>query len=85
MSNENISIVGAQIRAARGLVNITGDELAKRAGIGLATLWRAEAANEKTPNLTKANLAAIRRALEDAGVEFLPGNGGGAGVRLRKR
>ena len=27
---------------------------------------------------------AIRRALESAGVEFIPENGGGAGVRLRK-
>lgn len=30
------------------------------------------------------NLDAIRRALESAGVEFIPENGGGAGVRLRK-
>ena len=26
----------------------------------------------------------LRRALETAGVEFIPENGGGAGVRLRK-
>jgi hypothetical protein len=30
------------------------------------------------------NLAAIRGALEAAGVEFIPENGGGAGVRLKK-
>ncbi|QTI79024.1 helix-turn-helix domain-containing protein [Roseomonas marmotae] len=30
------------------------------------------------------NLTAIRAALEAAGVEFIPENGGGAGVRLRK-
>jgi transcriptional regulator with XRE-family HTH domain len=29
-------------------------------------------------------LAAIRTALEAAGVEFIPENGGGPGVRLRK-
>jgi hypothetical protein len=28
---------------------------------------------------------AIRRALESAGVEFIDENGGGPGVRLRKR
>lgn len=28
--------------------------------------------------------AAIRATLEAAGVEFIPENGGGAGVRLRK-
>lgn len=31
-----------------------------------------------------SNLAAIQRALEAAGIEFIPENGGGAGVRLRK-
>jgi hypothetical protein len=31
------------------------------------------------------NLAAIRRALESAGVEFIAENGGGVGLRLRKR
>lgn len=30
------------------------------------------------------NLAAIRTALEAAGVEFIPENGDGAGVRLRR-
>ncbi len=29
-------------------------------------------------------VSAIRAALETAGVEFIPENGGGAGVRLRK-
>ena len=29
------------------------------------------------------NLAAIRAALEQYGVEFIPENGGGAGVRLK--
>lgn len=31
-----------------------------------------------------ARQAAIRTALESAGVEFIAENGGGAGVRLRK-
>lgn len=30
-------------------------------------------------------LEALRAALEAAGVEFIPENGGGAGVRLRKQ
>ncbi len=29
--------------------------------------------------------AAIQRAFEGAGIEFIPENGGGAGVRLRDR
>jgi len=32
-----------------------------------------------------ANDLAVRRALENAGVEFIDENGGGPGVRLRKR
>ena len=36
-------------------------------------------------SLTTANDLAIRRALESAGVEFIDENGGGAGVRMRKR
>ena len=35
--------------------------------------------------MTTANNMAIRRALEDAGVEFIDENGGGPGARLRKR
>ena len=30
------------------------------------------------------NVQAVQRALEAAGIEFIPENGGGAGVRLRK-
>jgi hypothetical protein len=35
--------------------------------------------------MTAANDLAVRRALESAGVEFTDENGGGVGVRLRKR
>ena len=34
--------------------------------------------------LTAANADAIQRALEDGGIEFIPENGGGVGVRLQK-
>jgi hypothetical protein len=35
--------------------------------------------------LSEADFAALRQALEQSGVVFLDENGGGAGVRLRKR
>jgi hypothetical protein len=35
--------------------------------------------------MTAANELALRRALDSAGVEFIDENGGGPGVRLRKR
>jgi hypothetical protein len=77
-------LTSAQIRASRGLLRWTAEELARAAALGLATIKRAEAADHET-SLTTANDLAIRRALETAGVEFIDENGGGPGVRLRKR
>lgn len=78
-----MDITGPQIAAARTLLRIPATAVAAAASVGLATVRRAEA-SEGVPKITAANLNAIRRALEDAGVEFIPENGGGAGVRLRK-
>jgi len=75
------AILPAQLRAARGLVNWSREDLATRAGTTERTVARIEleegAAREST-------LSAIRAALEAAGVEFIAENGGGPGVRLRK-
>jgi hypothetical protein len=49
----------------------------------MRTIRRAELAEHET-SMTLANDLAVRRALEAAGVEFIDGNGGGPGVRLRK-
>jgi len=56
----------------------------QNSSVGVNTIKRAEVAEERT-SLTVANDLAIRRALETAGVEFIDENGGGPGVRLRKR
>jgi len=50
----------------------------------VATIRRAELVERETA-MTAANDAAVRRALESAGIEFIDENGGGPGVRLRKR
>ncbi len=70
----------SQCRAARALLNLEQLEVAARAGIARATLIDFERA-ERIPR--PATVAAIRAALEAAGVAFLDPNGGGAGVRLR--
>jgi transcriptional regulator with XRE-family HTH domain len=57
------------------------DELARAASVGNSTVRNFEA-GRSTP--VSNNLDAIRRALEAAGVQFIPENGGGAGVRLAK-
>jgi transcriptional regulator with XRE-family HTH domain len=70
-----------QSRAARGLLKWSQRQLADESGVGLSTV--AEFENDKREPWL-GNLAAIRRALEDAGVEFIPAKGGkGVGVRLR--
>ena len=63
------------------MLDLSREEVARLAGIAERTLIDFErGARQPMAN----NLAAIRRALEVAGVEFIPENGGGAGVRLRK-
>jgi ribosome-binding protein aMBF1 (putative translation factor) len=78
------SLSAAQIRAARALLRWSAADLARESALGVNTIRRAEVA-EKETQLTTANELAIRRALEAAGVEFIDENGGGPGVRLRKR
>jgi hypothetical protein len=77
-------LTSAQIRASRGLLRWSAEDLAREAALGLATIKRAEGAERET-SMTTANDLAVRRALEAAGVEFIDENGGGPGVRLRKR
>ena len=71
-----------QCRAARGLLAWSQQELADKARVGVVTVHQLEAG---TGQPRKATLEVIRRAFEAAGVEFIEENGGGPGVRLRKR
>lgn len=74
---------GRQIAAGRALVGKTQAELASEAQISVPTLKRMEASVGSAVGMAN-NVAAVVTALEAAGVEFIPENGGGAGVRLRK-
>lgn len=62
----------------------SAEELSRQSSVSLRTIRRAELADED-PTMTVANSVAVRRALENAGIEFIDDNGGGPGVRLRKR
>jgi transcriptional regulator with XRE-family HTH domain len=77
-------LIGAQIRAARALVRWSAEDLARNSSVGVTTIRRAELTEDET-SMTAANDLAVRRALETVGVEFIDENGGGPGVRLRKR
>lgn len=71
----------AQCRAARALIEWTQPRLADAAKLGLSTIVDFE--KSRRPVSIEA-VTAICRALERAGVKFIPENGGGAGVRLEK-
>jgi transcriptional regulator with XRE-family HTH domain len=77
-------LTSQQIRAARALLRWRAQDLARASAVGVATIRRAELAEIET-SMTTPNDMAVRRALEAAGVEFIDENGGGPGVRLRKR
>ena len=77
----SMDLTPAQCRAARGLIGITQDDLAAASGVSKRTIASFETSERQA---ISANIAAIRTALEAAGVEFIPENGGGAGVRLRR-
>jgi hypothetical protein len=78
-----MGISSAQLRAARALLRWSALDLAEASRVGVATIRRVEVMDGDIP-VTSANEAALRKALETAGVEFIDENGGGPGVRLRK-
>ncbi|WP_424135136.1 helix-turn-helix domain-containing protein [Roseomonas chloroacetimidivorans] len=68
-------------RQARELLGWSRTDLAIQAHVSSGTVKNLEEARFR-PTLTTCS--AIRAAFEAAGVEFIPENGGGAGVRVRK-
>jgi DNA-binding XRE family transcriptional regulator len=73
-------IAPEQCKMARAGLGLGVRELAEQAGVSTNTIARLERGEELQPR----TLAAIRSALEAAGVEFIAENGSGPGVRLKK-
>jgi len=70
-----------QCRAARAMLSWSQAELAQAASVSRQTIADFErGAHQPISN----NIASIVYAFEMAGIEFLPENGGGAGLRFRK-
>jgi len=65
---------------ARAALALGVRELAALANVAQATVSRLE----RGEDLKASTVATLREALEQAGVEFIEENGGGAGVRLKK-
>jgi transcriptional regulator with XRE-family HTH domain len=79
--SESGQISGRLLASGRTLGRISQEELAEKANISVATLRRMEASLGPAAGL-RNNVAAVRRALEAAGVEFFESEGR-ASIRLR--
>ena len=71
-----------QVKAARALLGWSQEALAKASGISEPTIKRLEAAEGDLGGRPET-INKIIGAIEGAGVEFIPENGGGPGVRLK--
>ncbi|MQX37347.1 helix-turn-helix domain-containing protein [Roseospira navarrensis] len=65
---------------ARTALSLGVRDLAAAAGVSTQTVARFERGDQLKP----ATVETLRAALEAGGVEFIPENGGGPGVRLRR-
>ncbi|MGN8119751.1 helix-turn-helix domain-containing protein [Labrys sp. 22185] len=69
-----------QCKMARAALGWGVRELAARANVSTQTVVRFER-GEQLKSQTVGNLQSV---MENAGIEFIPENGGGVGVRLKK-
>jgi len=74
--------------AARNLLGWSRERLGAMSGISVGTITSYERDGRLTRGsngvLGADQLVAVQAAFEAAGVEFVPENGGGAGVRMQK-
>lgn len=75
-------MLGNQLSAARALLGWTQKQLSEAAGVSIPTIKRAEGASQISAS--PESLKQLQTALETGGIEFIPENGGGVGVRLRR-
>lgn len=80
-SSHRDEIGAIQCRMARAALGWGIRELAEVARVATQTITRLEQGDRLKPK----TLQAIRAAFEAAGIEFIPENGGGVGVRLSRR
>jgi len=68
-----------QSKMARAALGWGIRDLADEADVAVSTVSRFEAGQ----NINLNSMTAMKEALENAGIQFIPENGGGPGVRLR--
>lgn len=70
-----------QVRAARGYLGWSAEQLADKAGVSFSTVRRVETPGER--GVRDQSIAAIRKALERAGIAFSTGADGRSGVSMK--
>lgn len=79
-TEQDTDFLAVQCKMARAALGLGVRDLAIAADVSPDTIIRLE----KGDVLRRRTVLAVRTALETAGIEFIPENGGGAGARLRK-
>jgi len=77
-------ITGGQVRAARGFLKWSVPELSRLSGVSTPTIHRLEQIDGLAPTRMNTMLD-IKRAFEEAGVEFIGTPDHGPGVRLKPK
>ena len=73
-----------QVKAARALLGWSQADLAEKSGVSEPTVARLESVEGELGG-REHTAEKIRAAITTAGIEFIDEDGGGLGVRLRKR
>ncbi|MEP3277044.1 MAG: helix-turn-helix transcriptional regulator [Stappiaceae bacterium] len=71
----------SQCKMARAALGWGIRDLAKYSGVAVSTISRYEAGE----NINLRSYEALMNAIDVAGIQFIPENGGGAGVRFKDR
>lgn len=81
LADQKPKVTGAQLRAARGLLNISAQDLADATKLSRGTVQRAEL---ESAQVTVVNTERIIEVLEKE-IIFIPADSEGPGVRLRRK
>lgn len=74
-------LTGAQIRAARGALRWSVNELARYSGVAERTIARLEQ-HDGVPPSRSSSMVAIQEAFEARGIQFVGAPGDGPGIRI---
>lgn len=75
-------IIGSQVRAARGALSISAQDLAELAGVSRRSIITIET-GEGTPTVSAATAVRVQVALEAHGIEFITAPDGSPGIVIR--